>query len=264
MNELQQTQSWEIEPSVWDNLVTEVRRLNAELEQKGELTFEDLQFANELAKGIRDSGTEYYRALMAQSNKYKADLEQALEAIGYTPVANYIIKKDNERKQAIAKRMSDKISYFVSTVNGMLQNYPNLAASTLAPVFANTIMILFPKINSGAKDKVIKDWTPIFTEVQRIASEVESLYTQAPVVRLLPISSASVQEIARSIRAGFVPTFDVLQSKMLIDRYAIEQLSLRANYTTPESILQLLQETLQVDASAQDKLQRIRYLLSIL
>ena len=208
MNELQQTQSWEIEPSVWDNLVTEVRRLNAELEQKGELTFEDLQFANELAKGIRDSGTKYYRALMAQSNKYKADLEQALEAIGYTPVANYIIKKDNERKQAIAKRMSDKISYFVSTVNGMLQNYPNLATSTLAPVFANTIMILFPKINSGAKD--------------------------------------------------------VLQSKMLIDRYAIEQLSLRANYTTPESILQLLQETLQVDASAQDKLQRIRYLLSIL
>ena len=160
--------------------------------------------------------------------------------------------------------MSDKISYFVSTVNGMLQNYPNLIASTLAPVFANTIMVLFPKINSGAKDKDIKDWTPIFAEVQRIASEVEALYVQAPVVRQLPISSASVQEIARSIRAGFVPTIETLQSKMLIDRYAIEQLSLRANYTTPESVVQLLQETLQVDASAQDKLQRIRYLLSIL
>ena len=125
-------------------------------------------------------------------------------------------------------------------------------------------MILFPKINSGAKDKVIKDWAPIFTEVQRIASEVEALYVQAPVVRQLPISSASVQEIARSIRAGFVPTFEVLQSKMLIDRYMIEQLSLRANYTNPESIVQLLQETLMVEASAQDKLQRIRYLLSIL
>lgn len=264
MNELQPTQSWEIKPSTWNDLVTEVKRLNAELAQKGELTFEDLRFANELAKGIRDSGTKYYRALMTQSNKYKSDLEEALKAIGYTPIAEYITKKDNERKQAIAKRMSDKISYFVSTVNGMLQNYPNLIASTLAPVFANTIMVLFPKINSGAKDKDIKNWTPIFAEVQRIASEVEALYVQAPVVRQLPISSASVQEIARSIRAGFVPTIETLQSKMLIDRYAIEQLSLRANYTTPESVVQLLQETLQVDASAQDKLQRIRYLLSIL
>lgn len=265
MNEVTQVQqSWDIAPTAWNELVTEVRRLNAELNQKKELTFEDLQLANRMAKGIRESGTKYRRHLLDQATAYNEQLEKALADIGYTPIANYITQMDTQRKQLVAKRMTDKITYFVNTVNQMLAGYPNIMNSTLAPVFANTVMGLFPKINSGAKGKEIKDWQPIFTEVNRLAMELEQLYIALPILRLLPIASASVQEVCKGLRGGYIPQQEDLQNALLIDKYAIEQIQLKATYQTPDQVVQLLSETLAADATSEAKIHRIKYLLSIL
>lgn len=265
MNEITQIQqSWDIAPTAWNELVTEVQRLNAELNQKKELTFEDLQLANRMAKGIRDSGTKYRRYLMEQASAYNEQLENALASIGYTPIAEYITQMDTKRKQLVAKRMTDKITHFVNTVNQMILGYPHIKNSTLAPVFANTVMGLFPKINSGAKGKEIKDWQPIFVEVNRLAMELEQLYIALPILRLLPIASASVQEVCKGLRGGYIPKVDDLQKALLIDKFAIEQIQLRATYQTPDQIVQLLSETLSADATAEAKIHRIKYLLSIL
>lgn len=184
MTQNQVTKSYQIEPSVWLSIETEVGKLLPRIQRNEDLTPDDVKEVRRLVSTVDAAAKNYNTELTAAYKNYKKILSDKLEAIGYGVINNYIVAKRKEQQDLIALRMNDKIDKFTEIVKLAIDSTTLLKRSNMVHPITSQMMSMFPKINSGAANKDISDWAPIqhvVTElVQYAEAHMNELYATLP------------------------------------------------------------------------------------
>ena len=166
--------NYQIAASTWDAISNEVRRLKMSIDNDVELTPEDVKEVRRLVKLVTNASTEYNKALTASYKNYKAMLSQKLNEIGYDVIDAYIVKKRNEQQSIVSERLTAKVDKFTRIVHEALEQTQKLKRASFAQAIPSQMLVLFPKVNSGAITNDIADWTPISFMVKQVIDHAET------------------------------------------------------------------------------------------
>lgn len=166
--------NYQIAASTWDAISNEVRRLKTSIDNDVELTPEDVKEVRRLVKLVTNASTEYNKALTASYKNYKAMLSQKLNEIGYDVIDAYIVKKRNEQQSIVSERLTAKVDKFTRIIHEALEQTQKLKRASFAQAIPSQMLVLFPKVNSGAITNDIADWTPISFMVKQVIDHAET------------------------------------------------------------------------------------------
>lgn len=253
------TNNYQISASTWDAISAEVQRLTPAIQANKDLTPDDVKEVRRLVKLVNDASSAYNKALTASYKEYKAMLSKKLNEIGYGYIDEYITKKRNEQQTAISNRLNAKVERFTEIVHLAIHKTNLLKNSQFTASIPSQMMALFPKINSGAINNEISDWTPIELVVNDIISHADEkmieLFTQ------LPATSNTAKTFGQYFTTGdrvlLANIMDVVRTdqEWLMNRHIAQQMQTEINLLG------------MIEAVAHDKtdesLAQIRRLISI-
>lgn len=243
--------------TVWSELVTETARLNKLIDSGAKLTPDDVKDVSRLAKTVKNYGVLYRRAVTKTATNYKDLLNQRLSAIGYDKIEDYVEARKREASNAREDRLNQKVDKFNQLVATELSKSKVLQNSSIARQVAPDLGRRFPKLNSGAKNKEIKDWEPVEAIVRLSILTADKAFIDHPTLKLLPNYAHSVSAINQYLATGDDSLIKGLDDKLKEDQDLLRKIAIKQKVKTDHDALSQIELVLK---SSQDDHVKLTYI----
>ena len=189
---------------LWFQLEEEIKKVSARIEAGEEMVPEDVARVRSLKTQVEAYVTAFNKATRNAQNAYKQLIAGRLADLGFPEIEAFIAKKREEQTLAQNQRISGKMDTLKNLVEGLLARTEKLKETPLAGELLPAFTARFPKIQSGAKNAEIKDWTPYVKIVSHTLTVLEAFFLD-PLYKdavLLPLHSATMRELLAYVRDG--------------------------------------------------------------
>lgn len=255
--------TYEVSDTKWAEFTAEIERVRSLIASGEELEPKDVAKAQTLANDVRNYAVIYRRDITNKATEYKNKLENELARLGYTEITDYVAQKRATQQQEINQRLNQKLTHFNSFVTSELNSTQHLRVSPIASYVANNLASRFPKLNSGAANREISDWSPIETVIHMTILTVENLFIQNPILDKLPASSKSLRAVSDYIGSGDSSKIENLRDILEQDTPILQRMVLKPRVATVDSTVNELSNVLNSDVDNKTKLARIQLLLDV-
>lgn len=252
-------------PEIWNALVLEIDSLSNRIKNKEELVPDDVARVRALRKQVDNYLTVFNKSLNDARDSYKKLVEKQLADIGYPFIEQYIDtqrKKQADQWNGIIAEKQGRLREIVSdAVNGTKFVKDTQIASGILPAFTHR----FPKVNSAAKDKEIKDWSPYQAVISQTVMVLDVFFSDDAykTARLLPIASATMQALLSYVRDGDIKHLADMKGLLEKDAGQINMAILRKEVTTKELALERISSIMEQELPADEKIKGIADIIRI-
>lgn len=254
---------YEVSPTIWEELTSEINRLTDLINGDNELVPDDVAKVTTLAKQVRNYGVTYRSQITKQATDYKKLLDAELDKLGYGVIEDYIAARNKEKKDKVNERLNNKLAKFNEIVKEALDNSTFVKTSSIANFVVNSLSSRFPKLNSGAESKEIANWEPVSSVVTMSINAVDAKMEQMPVILQLPATSQTMRAITQYLETGDVHLLENLNEKLEADTPILRQLVIKERVKTEESTVNEIESVLASDIDNKTKLERIQILMDV-
>lgn len=259
-----QKSKYEVSDIIWNDLVSEITRINGLVQNNIELQPNDVKKVQALAKQVREYGILYRREISTQAAAYKSLLDQELSNLGYDKIEAYIAAKHTAQQEAINERLTEKLAKFNSIVNDAVAKTQYLKDSSIKQFISNSLISRFPKVNSGALSKEITTWAPIVSVINSIVTEADKVFIEYPVLKQLPATSQSLRAITKLLETGDSKVVANMKDIMRLDIDIIQQLALYPRVATEQMTVNEITNIINTrDIDDATRLSRIQTILTV-
>ena len=250
---------YEVSSGTWEAIQTEVNKLLPAIERGDDLTPDDVKEVKKLVTLVDNASKAYNKALKQSFNSYKQMLNQKLNEIGYPTISSYIEMRRKEQQIDISNRLTTKVAHFTKIVHDELNKTTIIKRTQFVDPIPSQMMVLFPKINSGAISNEIKDWTPIETMVHTLIQYADEQAIE--MVTLLPLTSITAQTFGSFFKTGDRELLRDIKEVLKKDQDWLINRQVALEMNNEQTMLSMLDGILH--SNEPDKLSQIRRLLNI-
>lgn len=251
--------NYQVSAETWTAIEAEVNRLLPSIESDADLTPDDVKEVKRLVVLVENSMKAYNKELTAAYKNYKTLLNNKLAEIGYPTINAYIVRRRNEQQAQVSARLNEKVNTFTQMVDRVLQTTNLLKEATFASLIARQMMALFPKVNSGAQDKNISDWTPIELIVTELIHEADA--AMHPIYTTMPLTSNVAKTFGQYFTTGDKTLLQQLPTDLQADREWLLERNIAQQLETEDDLFDMIKGV--IEERTPETLQQVRQLISI-
>lgn len=195
---------YSVSAELWQRLEDEIKTVSARIKDGDDLMPDDVANVRKLKSQVDNYVTDFNKAMRGDMAKYKAMVEKMLTELGYDYIEQFIASKKQEQTRLQNARISAKMEGLKTISDGLLARTARLKDTALAKELLPAFTARFPNVQSGAKNKDIKDWMPYFAVVQRSITVMDAFFCDPKYAdaALLPISSGTMRELLAYAKDG--------------------------------------------------------------
>lgn len=251
---------------VWAALTTEIEYVVKRIQRGDELTPTDVTKVRQLKSQVEQYLTTFNKAVKAAQADYKQRLTAQLLKLNYNIIDDYITVQKKKQSEEQTARMTKKQMELQRLVEEVLEGTTALKATVLATELLPAFTHRFPNVNSGAKDKDIKEWGPYKSVIQTSLHMLDVFFMDESFkgADLLPVTAATMQQLLAYVRTGDLALLAVMRDIFAKDAEYLIMHELKAAITTKEiAVDRIKQAAEEPEKPVDEKLTNIARILRI-
>lgn len=195
---------YSVSTELWQRLEEEIGIVSARIKNGDDLMPDDVANVRKLKSQVDSYVTDFNKAMRNDMAKYKAMVEKMLAELGYDYIEQFIAEKKQEQTRLQNARIAAKMEGLKTISDGLLGRTTRLKDTVMAKELLPAFTARFPNVQSGAKNKDIKDWMPYFSIIQRSITVMDAFFCDPAYADavLLPLSSGTIRELLAYARDG--------------------------------------------------------------
>lgn len=236
----------------WQKLAREILYLNQRLLSNA-LTEDDAKALTKINNTIKATQKEYNASLKKTVNQYKEILTNALNAIGYQNIFDFIEEKNTKQRAVQAERVAHNRQMLHEAVDTALEKAPHIKHDTFKNSLETLFLQAFPDVNSKAKNKLIEGQKLVALQavVTQTISLLDDTFEKYPVINQLPSFSETIRQLSTLVSALSTDTSKIT-SWLQADQDTIIDLKLKEETKDPLKAIAFIKEELNDIETAKD------------
>lgn len=254
-----------VSAEIWEALTDEINYVASRIDAGEILTPEDVVKVRNLKNQVEEYLKIFNKAMRNAQAEYKTLLSKQLDALGYTKIENYIQERRKKQTEEQNARLMAKQTRLQEIVAKTLEETKVLKTTVLAHELLPAFVHRFPNVNSAAKNKDITNWSP-YEAIIKTSLNMLDVFFMDPVFDgavLLPITSATMQQLLLYIRDGNIEHLSVMRTIFAKDAEILAAQKLKMEVTTKEIAVRKITEIVTKETSAEDKIRDIAQIIHI-
>lgn len=193
-----------VSAELWQQLEDEIKLVSDRIEAGEDMVPEDVAKVRSLKSQVDAYVTSFNKAARDAQAKYRRLIDERLAELGFPKVEAFIAKKREEQTRTTNERITVKMDTLRNLTEGLLSRTVKLKDTSLAQELLPAFAARFPKVQSGAKNAEIKNWTPYYQIVSHTITVLD-MFFQEPIYAdavLLPLHSGTMRELLAYVKDG--------------------------------------------------------------
>lgn len=254
-----------VSAEIWEALTDEINFVVGRIDAGEDLTPEDVVTVRNLKKQVESYLTTFNKAMRDAQNKYKDLVAKQLSDLGYDRIEAYIQMKRQEQTKEQNARLMAKQTQLRDIVFAQLEQTEVLKTTAIAQELLPAFSHRFPIVNSAAKSKIITNWGPYEAIIKTSLNMLETFFKDPAFVdaKLLPITSATIQQLLLYIRDGNLEHLSIMRAVFAKDAAFIATQKLKTEITTKEIAVDRIGDIMIKEISAEEKIRDIAQIIRI-
>lgn len=254
-----------LSPEIWDALMEEINRVTARISAGEELVPEDVERVRALKKQVDNYLTVFNKALRNAQDTYKKLVENQLKDLGYPVIEQYILTQRKKQADAQNAKIAEKQRTLRDIVEKEVAGTRFLKGTAIAGGILPAFTHRFPKVNSAAKDKEIRDWGPYEAIVSSTVLVLDVFFSDKAYegAALLPITSATMQCLLSYVRDGDTNRLLTMRDTFAKDAGILQAQRLRQKITDKDIALACIKDIMEQELPANEKIKGIADIIRI-
>lgn len=195
---------YSVSTELWERLENEIKTVSARIDKGEELIPDDVANVRKLKSQVDSYVMDFNREMRNSQDKYKRMVEARLKDLGYDHIEQFIEKKKQEQSMTQNNRIACKMDKLKKISDDLLSGTKRLKDVSMSKELLPIFTARFPKVQSGAKNNDITDWTPYSAVMSRVINILDVFFCDPKYedAALLPISSFTIRELLAYTKDG--------------------------------------------------------------
>lgn len=237
---------YSVSAELWQRLEAEIVAVSGRIEAGDELVPEDVANVRKLKSQVEGYVTSFNKAMGDAQAQYKSMVARRLTELGYDNIEQFILKKRQEQTKECNSRETAKMNILKGLSDGLLARTHRLKDTSIAKELLPAFVARFPNVQSGAKNKDIKDWKPYFNIMTHTVTLMDAFFCDPKYedAVILPIYSGTMRELLAYAKDGNNEHLTKAVAKYQEDQSYIKTEKLKQSVKTKEDAVEHIRQIL--------------------
>lgn len=238
---------YSVSAELWQRLEAEIIAVSGRIEAGDELVPEDVANVRKLKSQVEGYVTSFNKAMSGAQAQYKSMVARRLTELGYDNIEQFILKKKQEQTRDCNNRETAKMNILKGLSDGLLARTNRLKDTSIAKELLPAFVARFgSNVQSGAKNKEIKDWKPYFNIMAHTVTLMDAFFCDPKYedAVILPIYSGTMRELLAYAKDGSNEHLTNAIAKYQEDQSYIKAEKLKQSVKTKEDAVEHIRQIL--------------------
>lgn len=252
---------YSVSADLWQRLADEIKLVSDRIDAGEELVPEDVANIRKLKSQVDNYVTGFNRAMTNAQAEYRKMVNRELSELGFDRIEQFVARKRQEQNALQDSRIAHKMECLKTISDGLLERTGKLKNVPMAKELLPAFTARFTKVQSGAKNNDITDWTPYTTLMSRTLTIMDTFFCDPKYedAVLLPLYSGTIREFLAYAKDGKEEHLANVPVRFKEDQHLIHEVKLKQKLNSKADGIRYIRKLLnEMDDTENEALQKIR------